>query len=125
MKLIMLLPLAFFPLVACAPRISESSTTAPQMEKLYRLDHYKKKYPDAVAKVSDMLEKEGEKAAHFYAQIEQVNREGILIFQLWHQDGWLAKKSKNEVIVGNPSGRCRTIHYNTKTQLASDSMIWQ
>ena len=92
--------------------------------RLPTLADFASKYPQAVKQVSVRLRAEGEEPSEFYVYAVAEESGDILNFQLVHKDTYLLML-ENQNFLGNPSGKDRSIRYNTNTGIASQSLFSQ
>ncbi len=80
-------------------------------------------YKDAVDAVILELSNSGEKPGDFYVQFPEKPPAGtIVVLNLWHVSAF---RKKQRGIPGNPGGRCRDIHYDTRQKKIVKVLFWQ
>jgi hypothetical protein len=82
----------------------------------------------AATAVAAWLLKDGEDPREFHARVHTEDGGNVLVFHLWHESALVAiEKAAKEghFILGNPSGKCRNVYYNLKSNNVTHSLGWQ
>ena len=77
--------------------------------------------PEAAKAVAECLKGDGDDPSKFYCDAKSVKKEGnMLVFPVYDNTAFKAVG-----VMGNPSGRCRDIYYDTKTKKVAKELFWQ
>jgi hypothetical protein len=79
------------------------------------------RYQSAAIIVADEIRRQGEDPREFQVGLEDRGN-GELVFQLWHKS---AAVPKNQIVLGNPGGKCRNVIYDTKSKRVTQTMFWE
>lgn len=102
-------------------RVNELLETPPR-----RMMDLPSQYHAAARIVSDVLRAEREISDEFRVVVEEDGK--TWIFHLWHLSAFEVKReaaARGLSVIGNPGGRCRSIEFDTVSQKAFPSRLWQ
>ncbi|MBU3895733.1 hypothetical protein KKG36_00190 [Patescibacteria group bacterium] len=87
---------------------------------LTSLPEFSEKYQNAISAVMEKLKQDKENPDNFYVKMKEKNQ--TIIFELSHKDDY---KPENINTIGNPSGKSRTIIYDTNQSKIISDLLWK
>jgi hypothetical protein len=80
-------------------------------------------YGEAVSATIDELRRTGESPEEFFVQFpEKPSGDPVVVLNLWHKSAF---EERNYGHAGNPGGKCRDVHYDTRQRKIIKVLFWQ